>query len=89
MKNYYHFKNMVEVNIRQELRFKNTDETKHFFLEEIKQNELTSRKHKKVFTTLNHIEHFLIFSISAFASLVGIPIEICKRTKTMYNSCKN
>ena len=42
-----------------------------------------SKKHKKVFTTLNHIEHFLILAskttgciwISAFASLVRIPIE--------------
>ena len=43
-----------------------------------------SKKHKKVFTTLNHIKHFLILgstitgsiSISAFASLAGISIEI-------------
>ena len=39
---------------------------------------------KKVFTTLNYIEHLLILffavtgcvSISAFGSLVGIPIDI-------------
>ena len=43
-----------------------------------------SKKHKKVCTTLNYIEHFLILastitgciSISAFASLLGIPIGI-------------
>ena len=43
-----------------------------------------SKKHKKVCTTLNYIEHFLILasaiteciSISAFASLIGIPIGI-------------
>ena len=43
-----------------------------------------SKKHKKVCTTLSYIEHFLILgftitafvSISAFASLVGIPIKI-------------
>ena len=43
-----------------------------------------SRKHKKVCTTLNYIEHFLILaptitrcvSIPAFWSLVGIPIGI-------------
>ena len=42
------------------------------------------KKHKKVCTTLNYIEHFLILtctvtrcvSISAFNSLVGIPIGI-------------
>ena len=45
-------------------------------------NELISTKHKKVSTTLNYIENFLIstsaitgcVSVSAFASLVGIPI---------------
>ena len=43
-----------------------------------------SKKHKKFFTTLNYIEHFLMLgstitgyvSISAFASLVSIPIAI-------------
>ena len=43
-----------------------------------------STKHKKVSTTLNYIEHFLILastitgciSISAFASLIGIPMGI-------------
>ena len=43
-----------------------------------------SKKHKKVCTTLNYIECFLILasaitgcgSISAFSSLVGTPIEI-------------
>ena len=43
-----------------------------------------SRKHKKVCTTLNYIEHFFILattitgciSISALASLIDIPIKI-------------
>ena len=43
-----------------------------------------SNKHKKASATLNYIEHFLIvasaitrcISISAFASLLGTPIEI-------------
>ena len=43
-----------------------------------------SRKHRKVFTSLNYTEHFLILasastgciSISTFASLLGIPIGI-------------
>ena len=67
-----------------EFRLKNIDETRNYFLEEIEKNILTSRKHKKVCTTLNYIEHFLILasaitgyvSISVFASLFGIPIEI-------------
>ena len=65
----------------QEFRFKKIDETRNYFLEEKVQNELMSRKHKKVCTTLNYIEHFLILastitgciSISGFASLLGIP----------------
>ena len=67
---------MVEENISQEFRLKN------YFLEEIEQNELMSRKHKKVCTALNYIEDFLILastitgciSISSFVSLLGIPI---------------
>ena len=43
-----------------------------------------SKTHKKVYTTLYYIEHFIILastitgciSISAFASLIGIPIGI-------------
>ena len=46
---------MVEENISQELRLKNIDETRNYFLEEIKQNELMSKKHKNVCTTLNLI----------------------------------
>ena len=80
MKLYDYFKNTVEENIRQEFRLKNKDETRNYFLEEIKQNELMSRKHRKVCTTLNYIKHFLIListitgciSISVLASLLGI-----------------
>ena len=61
---------MVEKKISQELRMKYIDETKNFFLKEMEQNELMSRKHKKVCTTLDYIKHLLIL---AFASLLGIP----------------
>ena len=75
---------MAEKNISQEFRLKNIDEARNDLIEEINRNELMSKKHKKVCTTLNYIEHFLIsdstitgcVSISAFASLVGIPIGI-------------
>ena len=75
---------MVEENISQEFRFKNIDKTRNYFIEEIEQNELISKKHKKFCKTLNYIEHVLILAstitgcilISAFASLFGIPIEI-------------
>ena len=71
-------------NINQEFRLENIDETRNYLLEEIKQNELMSREHKKVCTTLNYIKHCLILasaitgciSISTFASLLDIPIGI-------------
>ena len=75
---------MVEEHINQELRLKNIDETRNYFLEEIEQNELMSGKYKKLSKTLIYIKHFLILdsaitgciSISAFASLLGIPVGI-------------
>ena len=42
------------------IRFKDVNEKRNYFLEKIAQNELMSRKHKKVCTTLCYIEHFLI-----------------------------
>ena len=75
---------MAEENISREFRMKNIDETRNDLIEEINRNELMSKKHKNACKTLNYIEHFLILcstitgfiSISAFASLVGIPIGI-------------
>ena len=46
----------------QEFRLKNINETRNDFLEVIEQNELMSRKHKKVCTTLNYIEPIGILS---------------------------
>ena len=73
---------MAEENVSQEFRLKNIDETRNYFLEEIKKNKLLSKKHKKVCTTLNYIEHFLILAStiagcnSLFTSLIGIPVGI-------------
>ena len=38
---------MTEENIIQESRFKNIEETRNFFIEEINQNEFMNKKHKK------------------------------------------
>ena len=73
---------MTEENISQEFRLKNIDETRNYFLEEVKKNEVMSKKHQEVCTTLNYIEHFLILastitgciSISVSAYLIGILI---------------
>ena len=51
---------MDEQNISQEFRFKNIVKTINYFLKEIEQIELMSKKHKKAFTNLNYIQHFLI-----------------------------
>ena len=48
---------MAEQNISQELRLKNIDEIRNYFIEEVNQNELMS----KACTTLNHIEYLLIY----------------------------
>ena len=63
---------------------KKIDKTENYFLEEIKQNESMNKKHRKVCTTRNYIEHFFIlvsiitgcFSTSDFASLFGVPAGI-------------
>ena len=60
------------------------DEARNHFIKEIIQNELMSKKHKKVCRVLIYIEHLLIListvtgyvSTSDFASLVGISVRI-------------
>ena len=67
-----------------QFRLKQTDGTRSHPIEEIKQNDLISKKHRKMYRTLNYFEHSLLFMsavtrcvlISAFVSLVGAPIEI-------------
>ena len=66
------------------LDLKNMEEIKNYFIKEVDQSELMSKKHKKVCTILNYIEEFFILasaitecvSISALASLVTIPTII-------------
>ena len=99
-KSIYNYLKMGEENINQKFRVEDIDEEKKYFIEEIEPHELTSKKHEKVCTTLIYIEHFLILasavtecvSISAFTSLVGIPIgipisvaglQICSLTATI------
>ena len=51
---------MVEETISQELRLKEIDKTRNYFIKEIKQNELISKKHKKICKILNYAEHSLV-----------------------------
>ena len=88
---------MSEENISQEFRLNKTDKIKNYLIEETNQNELTSKKHKKVFSVLNYIDHLLMvtfkitgrISISAFASLHGVPIQITRSTIGLKNLRKN
>ena len=48
---------MCEENISKESKLKNIDETRNYLTEEINQNELMSKKYKKVYRVLNYIEH--------------------------------
>ena len=85
---------MDEWNISQEFRLKNVDETRNYLIEEINQNKLLTKKHKKVCRTLLGSRTTGYISISAFASLVGIPIgftsseigwKICSTTAATKN----
>ena len=75
---------MTEENISQESMLKNVNEIINYFFEEINQNKLMSKKHKKVCRVLKYIDHSLILIstitgcvyIFPFATLVGIPIGI-------------
>ena len=75
---------MSEENISQEFRLKNIDETRNYFIKEINQNELMSKKHKKICRVLIYIEYILVLIstvtrcvfIADFASLVGISVGI-------------
>ena len=79
---------MSEENRTQEFRLKTIDEIRNFFIEEVNQNELLSKKQKKIFVALNYIENLLSLSSaltgyvssSTFALLVGIPMEITSST---------
>ena len=75
---------MPEEKLNQEFRLKQIDEIINYLIEEINQNKLMSKKHKKVCRVLNYIDHSLIVistitgcvSIFDFASLVGVPIGL-------------
>ena len=60
---------MVEENISQEFRLKVIDETRNYFVREIEQNELIIKNNKKVCTTLNYTEHFVVL-ISTFTGCI-------------------
>ena len=75
-------------NMNQEFRLKKVNEIRNYLIQETNRNESMSKKHKNFCRILNYIKHSLIaiftitgcVSISAFSSLVGIPIGIASST---------
>ena len=53
---------MSKENLSQGLRLQKMEEARNYFIKKIDQNELMSKKHKIVSTTLNYIDHFLILA---------------------------
>ena len=62
---------MVEGNISQEFRLRKIDETRDYFLEELKHNYLVCKKDKKVCKVLNNIE-YLLSLVCAITGCVSI-----------------
>ena len=50
----------LKICFKKTFRLKDIDETRNYFLEEIKKNGLLIKNQKKVCTTLSYIEHFPI-----------------------------
>ena len=91
---------MAGENVSHKYRTKEIDKIRYYFIEEIKQNELISKKHKNVYRILNHTEHLLVLAsvvtgcvlISVLASLVEIPVFIASsaiKNKNFCNNCRN
>ena len=80
---------MPEENTNHERRLKKIDEIRNYLIEGINQNKWMSKKHKKFCRVLNYIDNSLIATstitgsvcISAFASLVVIPLKILQVDK--------
>ena len=52
-------RNMTEKSIRQEFKLRKTAEFKNYFIEEIKQKQIMSKKKKHICAALNYIEQLL------------------------------
>ena len=79
---------MVEENKDQEFRLKNIDETRSYFIEKINQNELMSKKFKKVCTVLVCNQHLLIL-VSTFSWCFRRYCKFYSRNKNLCINCSN
>ena len=71
---------MTVENISQEFRLKNIDQRRNHFIEEINQNELMGKKHKKLCKVLNYI------SIPVGIASLGLKICVITAEIKKYNS---
>ena len=69
-------KNMAEENISHEFRLKNIDQTRSYFLKEIKKNELISKMCKKACTKLNYFEHSLILDYAVTGCISNSAVSL-------------
>ena len=60
---------MAKENVGLDFRLKKVDETRKYLLDDIKYNDLMSKKHKKLCRALNNLQNFLVF-----VSLFGVPV---------------
>ena len=86
---------MAEKDMNQEFRLKKIEEIRNYFIKEINQNKLMSKKHKKLYRVLNYIDHLLIV-ISTITGCVSISVfcwysyrnyEFCSWIKNLCNNC--
>ena len=57
LKSIRKYKLVPEENMNQEFRLKEIDEIRNYLIEEINQNELMSKKDRKIERVLNYTEH--------------------------------
>ena len=75
---------MSEKNINQEFRLQKLDEIKNYLLKQINQNELMSKKHKKVCRVLNYIDHLLIV-----ISTITDCVSMCCHVSMFHKFCNS
>ena len=77
------------IQVSQEFRLKNIDETRNYFLEEKKQNELMSKKYGKVYLALSYFRRYWMyfnFCFYFFACYSYRNYKFCNSIKSWCNS---
>ena len=65
---------MAKENVGIDFRPKKVDETRNYLLDDIKYNDLMSKKHKNFLVFVSAVSACV--PVYAFASLVGVPVSI-------------